>query len=50
MKSWLSQNSHSWSMVLPFQWPMVAMPIAKRFPVGAIAETSGMNVRKFVLR
>src|SRR6266545_3069064 len=36
VKSWLSQNSHSWSIVAPFQCPMVAMPIAKRFPVGAM--------------
>jgi hypothetical protein len=32
MKSWLSQNSHSWSMVPSFQWPIVAMLIAKRLP------------------
>ena len=32
MKSWLSQNSHSWSIVPPFQWPIVTMPIANRFP------------------
>jgi hypothetical protein len=26
MNSWLSQKSHSWSIVPPFQWPIVTMP------------------------
>jgi hypothetical protein len=44
MKSWLSQKSHSWSMVpSAFQWPIVAMPIAKRLPVGAIDLPSGVG-------
>src|SRR6266571_2791022 len=44
MKSWLSQNSHSWSIVAPFQCPMVAMPIAKRFPVGAMVLPSPAGI------
>src|SRR6266404_5812747 len=31
-------------MVLPFQCPIVAMPIAKRFPVGAIDLPSGVGI------
>lgn len=30
MKSWLSQNSHSWSIVLPCQWPRVELLPAHR--------------------
>jgi len=40
----LSQNSHSWSMVPLVQWPMVAMPMAKRFPVGGIEVPSGRGI------
>src|SRR5947199_7320817 len=44
MKSWLSQNSHSWSILPFFQWPTVTIPMAKRFPVGAIVLPSGVGI------
>lgn len=36
MNSWLSQNSHSWSIVPFFQCAMVAIGSANRFPVGSM--------------
>src|ERR1700756_487520 len=44
MKSWLSQNSHSWSIVPPFQWPIVAMPRRKDLPVGGMDLPSPIGI------
>src|SRR5512143_3212934 len=44
MNSWLSQNSHSWSILPSFQWPIVAMASLNFFPVGGIVLPSPIGI------
>src|SRR6266700_3268574 len=49
MNSWLSQKSHSWSIVAPFQWPIVTIVSRNDLPVGATLFPSPVDIGREIV-